>query len=183
MEAVSQQSQKLLGFAVTLRRAALAAIEHDVLTLGQATAYSAIVALFPALIVAAAVVTLLPDTVPFRLQMALFFNGVLPSNVTPLLDAYFVNTSGAPSQHTARVLLGSIVVSITGASSVMASLMEGFRRAHELPLQPGTFWPRRLRALVLVPLSLLPMTAARLLKPASCGSCATAFSRSASISM
>jgi membrane protein len=41
--------------------------------------------------------------------------------------------------------------------------MEGFRRAHDLPLAPGSFWPRRVRALALVPLSLLPMTAASVL--------------------
>ncbi len=156
------RSQRLLTPVTTLQRAVLAAFQHDALTLGQATAYSAIVALFPALIVAAAVVTLLPETLPFRLQMSLFFDRVLPSNVTPLLDAYFATThaTGEANPHTARVLLGSVVVSITGASSVMATLMEGFRRAHDLPLTRGSFWPRRLRALALVPLSLLPMTAA-----------------------
>ena len=57
-----------------LRRSAEAALQHDALTLAQATAYSAIVALFPALIVAAAAMSLLPDTLPFRFQLALFFD-------------------------------------------------------------------------------------------------------------
>jgi len=55
------------------------------------------------------------------------------------------------------------VVSLFGAASVMATLMEGFRRAHGLPDLRGSFWPRRLRALVLVPVSLLPMAAASVL--------------------
>jgi membrane protein len=157
-------TQSLVTFATAMRGAVFSALRHDALTLGQATAYSAIVALFPALIVAAAVVTLLPETLAFRVQMAIFFNRVLPPNVAPLLDAYFVSTAGAHSSpHAARVMLGSIVVSISGASSVMASLMEGFRRAHDLPLARGSFWPRRRRALALVPLSLLPMTAASVL--------------------
>ena len=42
----------------------------------------------------------------------------------------------------------------------MGTLMEGFRRAHDLPLLQGSFWRRRGRALALVPLSLVPMTAA-----------------------
>jgi membrane protein len=142
----------------TLRRATLAAFEHDALTVGQATAYSAMVALFPALIVAAAVVGLLPDSLPLRVQLAIFFDRVLPSNVSPLLDTYF--TAAHRNAHTARALLGALIVSITGASSVMVTLMEGFRRAYDLPLTRGSFWPRRVRSLALVPLSLLPMSLA-----------------------
>ncbi|HZL28962.1 MAG TPA: YhjD/YihY/BrkB family envelope integrity protein, partial [Acidobacteriaceae bacterium] len=122
-----------------------AALEHDSLTVAQATAYSAMVALFPALIVSAAIVALLPDTLPFRFQMAMFFDRILPSNVSPLLESYFEATHKSPQ--TSRALIGSIVVSITGAASVMATLMEGFRRAHNLPLEAAAFWRRRMRAL------------------------------------
>ena len=141
-----------------VRRAALAAVEHDALTVAQATAYSAMVALFPALIVAAAFISFVPDTAPLRLQMAQFFNQVLPSNVSPLLEMYF--SPAHKSAHTVRALLGALVVSVTGASSVMSTLMEGFRRAYELPLTRRSFWPRRTRALALVPVSLIPLAAA-----------------------
>ncbi len=141
-----------------LRRAVFAAVDHDALTVAQATAYSAMVALFPVLIVAAAGVSALPDNQPLRMQMALFFDRVLPSNVSPLLEVYF--SPAQRSEHTVHALLGSIVVAIAGASSVMATMMEGFRRAYDLPLTEGSFWPRRVRSLALVPLSLLPMTAA-----------------------
>ena len=60
-------------FAV-LRHAGVAASEHDALTLAQATAYSAMVALFPALIVAAAVIGMLPGSLPFRSQLGVFFS-------------------------------------------------------------------------------------------------------------
>jgi membrane protein len=150
-----------LRLARTLRDATIAAFQHDALTVGQATAYSAMVALFPALIVAAAVVGLLPDTLPLRVQMAVLFDRVLPSNVSPLLDSYFTTAHG--NAHTARALLGAVVVSLMGASGVMATLMEGFRRAYDLPLTAASFWPRRGRSLLLVPLSLLPMTAASML--------------------
>lgn len=156
------QGQRLLHLLLhlghTLRRAVLSANEHDAVNLAQATAYSAMFALFPALIVAAAMVGVLPDSLPFRTQMATFFGHVLPSNVSPLLEAYFNGVDR--SHHAQRILLGSVVVTLTGASGVMATLMEGFRRAHKLPLLRGNFWPVRLRALVLVPLSLIPMTAA-----------------------
>ncbi len=144
-------------FRIT-RKAIFAALEHDCLTIAQATAYSAMVALFPALIVSAAIVGLLPDTLPFRFQIGLFFDRVLPSNVSPLLEAYFQASHKSPQ--TATALLGSLIVSVTGAASVVATLMEGFRRAHNLPLEAAGFWRRRLRALMLVPLSLVPMAAA-----------------------
>ena len=142
----------------TLRRTAVAAMDHDVLTVAQATAYSAMVSLFPALILAAAFVALLPDSLPLRSQLAMFFDHVLPSNVSPILDSYFSTVHKSPQ--TAGALLSAFVVSLTGAVSVMSTLMEGFRRAHRLPLGRKTFWIRRRRALELVPLSMLPMTVA-----------------------
>jgi membrane protein len=148
----------IVEFATTLRRAAISALAHDFLTVAQATAYSGMVALFPALIVAAAVVGLMPETQPFKMQLAEFFARVLPSNVSPVLDSYFTFSHRNPQ--TVRALAGSAAVALAGAASVMVTLMEGFRRAHGLPLIKGSFWPRRLRALVLVPLSLLPMTLA-----------------------
>ncbi len=42
----------------------------------------------------------------------------------------------------------------------MATLMEGFRRAYELPLTRRSSWPRRVRSLALVPVSLVPLAAA-----------------------
>ena len=146
----------LVRFFTLLRRAALAAAERDALTLAQAVAYSAIVALFPALIVAAAAIGMMPDSVLFRSQVGMFFLRVLPSNVEPILEGYF---SVAHKSETVGALSGSLVVSLFGAANVMSTLMEGFRRAHDLPLVPGSFWHRRGRALALVPLSLLPMTA------------------------
>jgi membrane protein len=40
--------------------------------------------------------------------------------------------------------------------------MEGFRRAYQLPLGDWGFWQRRLRALLLVPIVLVPLTLATL---------------------
>ncbi len=131
------------------------ALDHDVLNLAQSSAYSAMVALFPALIVAAALIALLPDTAPVRSQLGTFFERILPSDVLPILEGYFVS-----SPHTSKSthLLGiSFFVSFTGASSVIATYMEGFRRANDLPFDCWTFWRRRARAYALVPLSLIPL--------------------------
>ena len=144
----------------------LRANRHDCLNLAQSTAYSAMVSLFPALIVAAAVVSLLPDTAPLRFQLSAFFDRILPPDVSPLLQSYFVD---APhSLRSTHALIVAFLVSLIGASSVIATLMEGVRRANDLPIDCWTFWQRRLRAFLLVPLSLVPFvlaSTARCLRP------------------
>lgn len=140
------------------KRALQRSVDHDLLNLAQSCAYSGIVTLFPAMIVAAAVVGLMPSTAPIRYQLASFFSRILPAEVSPLLDSYFV--ASPKSAHSARVLVGALFVSVTGASGVMATLMEGVRRANGLPRDRWSFWERRRRAYALVPLSLVPMALA-----------------------
>ncbi len=139
----------------------LRAMRHDCLNLAQSTAYSAMVALFPALIVAAAFVSLVPDTTPLRFQLSIFFDRILPPDVSPLLQSYFVASPQATRSTHALSL--AFIVSFTGASSVLATIMEGLRRANGLPVSCWTFWQRRLRAFVLVPLSLIPFALATIL--------------------
>ena len=128
---------RLLSRALHRTRAS-SVIDHDCLNVAQSTAYSAIVALFPALIVAAAVIGLLPDTAPVRFQLAAFFDRVLPPGVSPLLDAAF--EISPKHAHSVRALVGAGIVSFLGASNVIATLMEGLRRARELPADCWTFW-------------------------------------------
>jgi membrane protein len=144
-----------------LHRTVVSATAHDCLNVAQSTAYSAIVALFPALIVAAAVIGLLPDTAPVRFQLAAFFDRVLPPGVSQLLDAAF--ESSPEHAHSVRALFSAGIVSFLGASSVIATLMEGLRRARELPADCWSFWARRRRAFELVPLSLVPLAVASML--------------------
>jgi membrane protein len=151
----------LRGYGVltrALHRTALSVIDHDCLNVAQSTAYSAIVALFPALIVAAAVIGLLPDTAPVRFQLAAFFNRVLPPGVVTLLDTTLESTPN--HTHSVRALVSAGIVSFLGASNVIATLMEGLRRARELPADAWSFWKRRRRAFELVPLSLVPLAVA-----------------------
>jgi membrane protein len=135
-------------------------LEHDCLNIAQSTAYSAIVALFPALIVAAALVNLLPDTAPVRFQVAAFFGRVLPPGVSPLFAIAFGNT---PHTHSVRAMISASVVSFLGASNVIATLMEGLRRAQDQSRDSWSFWERRLRSFKLVPLALAPLALVSLL--------------------
>ncbi|GAC1414988.1 MAG: YihY/virulence factor BrkB family protein [Acidobacteriaceae bacterium] len=149
------------GLGRTVRQTVRNVAAHDCLNLAQSSAYSAIVALFPTLIVAAAVIDLLPDTAPLRYQLATFFGRILPPGVSPLLDAYFQNTP--TNVHTVRALVSAGIVSFLGASNVVVTLMEGLRRARNLPNDCWTFWQRRRRAFELVPLSLVPLAVSSLL--------------------
>jgi membrane protein len=151
--------RRLLRFPRILHGALLRASRHDCLNLAQSTAYSAMVSLFPALIVAAAVVSSLPDTAPIRFQFSAFFDRILPPDVSPLLQSYF----DSPHNPRAQGLVAAFLVSLIGASSVLATLMEGVRRANDLPENCWTFGQRRLRAFLLVPLSLVPFTLATIL--------------------
>jgi len=144
--------------ARALHRTALSAVDHDCLNVAQSTAYSGIVALFPALIVTAAVIGLLPDTAPVRYQLAAFFDRVLPPGVSQLLYATF--QTSPDHTRSVRALVSAGIVSFLGASNVIATLMEGLRRAREFPADCWSFWARRRRAFGLVPLSLVPLAAA-----------------------
>ena len=75
--------RRILRIPVVLHRHLLRAVRHDCFNLAQSTAYSAMVALFPALIVTAAIIGLLPDTTPLRFQLAVFFDRILPPDVSP----------------------------------------------------------------------------------------------------
>lgn len=152
---------KLKRISVLFHRATLRALQDDCFYLSQSTAYSAIVSLFPALIAAAAIISLLPYTTPLRFQLSVIFDRILPPDVSPLLESYFVTSPHNP--RSTHALLGAFVVSVAGASSVISALMEGVRRANRLPEDCWSFLERRWRSLVLVPLSLVPFVLASLL--------------------
>jgi membrane protein len=152
---------RLLRLSRVFHSTLLRAIRHDCFNLAQSTAYSAMVSLFPALIVAAAVLSLLPDTTPIRFQVGLLFDRILPSDVSPLLEGYFV--SSPHSTRSTHALILAFLVSLSGATSVLTTLMEGVRRANGLNPDCWSFRERRVRALLLVPLSLVPFALASIL--------------------
>jgi membrane protein len=104
--------RRLLRFPRILHGAFLRAARHDCLNLAQSSAYAAMVALFPALIVAAAVIGLMPDAAPLRFQLSAFFDRILPPDVSPYLQSYFVDSPHA--NHYTRGLIVSFFVSLDG---------------------------------------------------------------------
>lgn len=141
-----------------LRRATLHALSHDVLTLARAAAYSAILGLFPALLVVTTVVALVPqgDTLMGEIRSALA--DFLPGNAIDAIQDYF-NTRHVRSL---QAVSSALLVTLFGCMGLMTSFMQGFRRAFAAPIfdDVRTEWNptrERLTALVLIPSCLVPM--------------------------
>ncbi len=155
--------KRVLRIPGMMKRSVAKMADHDAVNLAQSAAYSAIAAMFPALIVSAALIARLPEVNAFKIEASGFFDEVMPSSVFPLLTSYFVTSTTGGQAHTTRALIAATIVSLMGASGTLATLMEGLQRAAGVPLRCWSFWQNRLRSLLLVPLSLLPLAFASVL--------------------
>jgi membrane protein len=80
----------------------------------------------------------------------------LPADTMSLLQSYFQTRRAFSLQ----VLLSAVSLTAFAALGVMLTLMEGFRRAYQLPNKQWSWFELRLRALLLVPISLVPLSIA-----------------------
>jgi membrane protein len=141
------------GVLRNLRRAIMKAFGHNAFTIAKAAAYSELLSLFPALLVAASFLSAAPASDQMRGDVRNLLNDLLPPDTMSLVQAYF--TPHSVRSH--RLVLSASVVAIAASMGVMLSLMEGFRRAYRLPRGMFGFWRERMVALLLIPSSLLPM--------------------------
>src|SRR5271169_3063685 len=135
------------------RLALVTSLSHDVFGTAKGAAYSAILCLFPSILVLTTLLALAPESDSVRGEMRAAFAEVLPNDTMTLLHDYFTNQKARSEQ----VLTSAILVSLVAAMGMMLSLMEGFRRAYGLPRHEWNFWIERIVALALVPLCLVPM--------------------------
>jgi membrane protein len=143
---------------VKIRKAVWEALAHDVINTSKAAAYSAMLMLFPALLVITTLVAQVQEGTTFVGELRYIFEQFLPSDTLDLLQSYVLTRR----IHSGQLLLSAAVLSIYAGLGVMLSLMEGFRRAYQLPAEGWGFWGRRLRALLLVPIALFPLSVATL---------------------
>ena len=139
-----------------LRRAIWQAALHDAVLVAKAASYSAILAVFPAMLVLAALVAVMPGADHLRHAIQTALADVLPEGTTHLLGVYFE----AHAQTTIAALATASIVSFFAASGVVTSLMEGFRRAYRVSRSAWNYKRQRIVALVLVPLTLVPLALA-----------------------
>ena len=148
----------MLCWLAHLRRALWNSLSDDIIMMSKAAAYSAIFTVFPAILVTATLVAIMPGAEFMRAGVRELLYQMFPPEVPPVLLAYF---QGAHSR-SMHLLVSASIVSVWAASSVMATLMECSRRAYKLPIGLWSFWHQRAIALLLVPLSLFPLMLASL---------------------
>jgi membrane protein len=148
----------MASFVRQFRKALWLALEHDVLNTAKAVAYSGMLTLFPALVVFTALLAQGPEGTSLVGEMRGAFEQFLPADSMPLLQS----SLQTHRLHSAQLLFSAAGLSIFAGLGMMLSLMEGFRRAYRLPYNQWGFWQRRLRALLLVPIVLVPLALATL---------------------
>jgi membrane protein len=145
-------------FLVKFRRAVGQALANDVLNTAKAAAYSGMLMMFPALLVVTTLLAQVPEGTSLVGEIRGAFEQFLPADTMDILQSYVLNRR----VHSSQVLLSAVVLSVFAGLGMMLTLMEGFRRAYRLPREDWTFWGRMFRALLLVPIALVPLSLATL---------------------
>lgn len=142
-----------------VRRTLWLALDHDVFNTAKAAAYSGMLCFFPALLVLTALLAQVPAGPSLVGELRGSFDQILPPESMNLLQ------SSMASRHlrSTQVVFSAASLAVFAGLGVMLSLMEGFRRAYKIRRDSWGFWERRLRALALVPIVLLPLSLASLL--------------------
>ena len=128
-------------------------LSHDVFTTSKAVAYSAILSLFPALLVVNTLLALTPETGTATGEIRSILAQILPWDTMQFVQTYLL-TSHA---YSIRVIWSASSVATFGAMGLLLSLMEGFRRAYRLPKRTWGFWRTRAIAAALIPICMAPM--------------------------
>lgn len=141
-----------------IRAALLHALQSDVINTAKAAAFSGMLMLFPALLVVTTLLAQAQEGGNFLGGLRSLFEQFLPADTLNLLQSYVLSRP----LHSMQLLISAAVLSLFAGLGVMLSLMEGFRRAYRLPEEDWGFWDRRVRALLLVPIAMVPMALATL---------------------
>ena len=150
-------SQRMLRFLRLLRLATWRAFEHDAFATAKASAYSAILTFFPALLVVGSVLATWRKGAPYMREISYALSRILPAGSNAAM-----NFMRGAAQRPVSLLITASLLTLWTASGVMISWMEGFRRCYELPKIWGLV-KERLISFLLVIFALVPMTFATLL--------------------
>jgi membrane protein len=142
-----------------LKKALWLALAHDVMNTAKASAYSGMLMFFPAMLVLTTLLAQVPEGNSLVGEFRSGFEQFLPADTMSVLQSYVL----VRRIHSTQVIFSATTLSIFAGLGLMLSLMDGFRRAYRMPREDWGFWGRRLRALLLVPIVLLPLALATLL--------------------
>lgn len=135
------------------------AAEHDLFNTAKAAAYSGMLFSFPAFLLVTTLLAWAPEGPSVVGEIRSSLDQFLPSGSMDILE------SALETRHlySAKVLFSATAVSLFAGLGLMLSLMEGFRRAYQLPRGDWSYSSRMMRALLLVPIVLVPLCLASLL--------------------
>jgi membrane protein len=144
---------------IHFRKALLLALDHDMFGVAKAAAYSGMLFSFPAIVVLTTLLAQVPEGTSMVGEVRSSLDQFLPAGSMDLLQ------SALETNHfySTKVLLSATSLSVFAGLGLMLSLMEGFRRAYELPREEWSYRQRVVRAFMLVLLVLVPLWLASLL--------------------
>jgi membrane protein len=146
----------IVHYAHALRAAVWHSIRDNALDTAKAAAYSGTLMLCPAFLVVTTLLALVPSGYTLLDTIRTASEQFLPPDTMSLLQSYFYGRRAFSLQ----VLLSASSLTFFAALGLMLTLMEGFRRAYELPRHGWPWWQVRLRAILLVPIALVPLSIA-----------------------
>ncbi len=150
---------RMMRFFRTVRMTIWLALDHDVFNTAKAAAYSGMLCFFPAVLVVTALLARVPEGSSLMVEMRSTFDQFMPSGSVLLLQ----DSMTARRMSSTQLLLSAATLAVFAGLGVMLSLMEGFRRAYQERRDSWGFWQKRARALMLVPIVLVPLWLASLL--------------------
>lgn len=134
------------------RMALWRAFQHDAFAVAKAAAFSAILTLFPAILVIASVLSLSHSTESLMRELSHALGRILPEGTRSAVLQYF--TGGKPVR--LKILLSTMAITLWTGSGVMVSWMQGFRNAYNMPKIWGLV-KERMVAFLLVVLAGVPL--------------------------
>src|SRR5438067_868954 len=135
------------------RRAVWRAFQHEAFATAKGAAYSSILTVFPGFLILASILAASNQTAKLTREISYALGRVLPAGTNALALTYFSSSNIRP----VRVIISASLVMLTAASGVIVSWMSAFRRAYGIQVNPWGFWKERAIALLLVPLSMVPL--------------------------
>jgi membrane protein len=148
----------MLRFLKQVQIALLKTLEHDQFAVAKAAAYSAILTVFPAILLISSVLAASHSTLSFVREISVAIGGIMPSGMAPSLLTFFEGRKPSP----VRMIFTSSLITLWTGSGVMISCMEGFRRAYEMP-KAWNLTQERMVSFLLVFMAGIPMAFASFL--------------------
>lgn len=148
----------MLRFAREIKTALTKTLEHDQFAVAKAAAYSAILTLFPAVLLISSILSASHSTRGFVREISYAIGRIMPEGTAPAIQTFFEGRKPAP----VRMVVYTSLLTLWTGSGVMISWMDGFRRAYAMP-RSWTLNQERMVSFLLVFMAGIPMAFASFL--------------------